>query len=232
MTAEDVGVDADDDESPAAAVNDRDVRSGDVRGDGVRSDGVHDEVALADGHSSETQPLDVAGAVEAVLLVTDQPVSASVLARVLDCSETDAETALQSLAAEYRERRSGIDVRCVAGGWRLYTREDFSPYVERFLVDGQQTRLTQAALETLAVIAYRQPVTRSRVSAVRGVNVDGVVRTLVTRGLITEVGNDDSSGAALYATTELFLERPGIGSLDALPSLAPLLPELAELEDA
>ncbi len=215
MTTDDMGVDADDNDSPEADLRDRDVR---------------DDVTVGEGHS-EIQPLDVTGALEAVLLVTDQPVSASVLARVLECSETEVETAVQSLATEYRERRSGMDLRCVAGGWRLYTREDFAPYVERFLVDGQQTRLTQAALETLAVIAYRQPVTRSRVSAVRGVNVDGVVRTLVTRGLITEVGHDDSSGAALYATTDLFLERLGIGSLEALPSLAPLLPELAELED-
>ena len=208
-------------------VREDDVREDDVRNDDMRNDDVRDD----DARSEPQEPLDVAGAVEAVLLVTDQPVSASVLARVLECAETDVETALHALAAAYAQRRSGIDVRCVAGGWRLYTRDDFSTYVERFLVDGQQARLTQAALETLAVIAYRQPVTRSRVSAVRGVNVDGVVRTLVTRGLVTEVGHDDSSGAALYATTELFLERLGLAALEDLPSLAPLLPELAELED-
>ncbi len=219
MTRDAVGVDADRSDAPEADVTDHDVR-----------EELCDEVPIPDGNSSHMQPLDVPGAVEALLLVTDQPVSASVLARVLECSGTDVETALQSLAAEYTERRSGIDIRCVAGGWRLYTREDFSPYVERFLLDGQQARLTQAALETLAVIAYRQPVTRSRVSAVRGVNVDGVVRTLVTRGLVTEVGHDDSSGAALYATTDLFLERLGLGSLDALPALAPLLPEIGELD--
>ncbi len=177
-------------------------------------------------------PLDLAAALEAVLLVTDQPVTTAVLARVLDRPEGDVEVALQALAGDYASRHSGIDVRCVAGGWRLYTRAQFSSYVERFLLDGQQARLTQAALETLAVIAYRQPVTRSRVSAVRGVNVDGVVRTLVTRGLVRECGHDETSGGALYATTELFLERLGIASLEDLPPLAPLLPELTELEDA
>lgn len=191
---------------------------------------VGDETAPTDRAREAPEAVDVSGALEAVLLVTDQPVSTAVLARVLERPEQDVQSALRALSAGYAERRSGIDVRCVAGGWRLYTRAEFSSYVERFLVDGQQARLTQAALETLAVIAYRQPVTRSRVSAVRGVNVDSVVRTLVTRGLVTEVGNDETSGAALYGTTELFLERLGLESLDQLPSLAPLLPELAEFE--
>jgi segregation and condensation protein B len=120
-------------------------------------------------------------------------------------------------------------LRQVAGGWRLYTRADCAPYVERFVLDGQQARLTQAALETLAVIAYRQPVTRQRVSAVRGVNVDGVVRTLVARGLVVEAGPDEETGATRYRTTNYLLERLGLQSLDELPSLAPLLPELDEL---
>lgn len=196
------------------------------------------DAGMNEAHMSDTQmtepaqrdDVDIDAAVEAVLLVTDQPVSATVLARLLERSEDDIVAALHALAAGYTERRSGIDVRCVAGGWRLYTRAEFAPYVERFLTDGQQARLTQAALETLAVIAYRQPVSRSRVSAVRGVNVDGVVRTLVARGLIAECGTDESSGAALYATTDAFLERLGLASLDELPALAPLLPELNELE--
>jgi segregation and condensation protein B len=214
------------------------VTTDDVTTDDVTTT-LDDDAVLVDEPGSDDTPhqdaapeaLDLSAALEAVLLVTDQPVSSAVLARVLDRPEAEVQSALYSLAAGYAERRSGIDVRCVAGGWRLYTRTQFATYVERFLVDGQQARLTQAALETLAVIAYRQPVTRSRVSAVRGVNVDGVVRTLVTRGLVTEVGNDDTSGAALYATTDLFLERLGLESLDDMPSLAPLLPELAELED-
>lgn len=186
----------------------------------------------AGDEGSTRASLDVAAALEALLLVTDEPVSSAVLSRVLECPEADVETALRGLANGYADRRSGIDVRCVAGGWRLYTRAEFSAWVERFLVDGQQARLTQAALETLAVIAYRQPVTRTRVSAVRGVNVDGVVRTLVARGLVVERGADEVSGAALYGTTELFLERLGISSLDDLPALAPMLPDLTELDDS
>lgn len=184
----------------------------------------------APGDGSPSEPA-LTAVLEAVLLVTDEPVSAALLAQVAERPLDHVEPALQELATAYAERGSGIDLRCVAGGWRLYTRESCASYVERFIVDGQQARLTQAALETLAVIAYRQPVSRSRVSAVRGVNVDGVVRTLVSRGLITESGQDPSTGAGLYVTTPLFLERLGIQSLDDLPSLAPLLPELAELEN-
>jgi segregation and condensation protein B len=193
-----------------------------------------------DPHPAQTDPddldldlaLDLPGAVEALLLVTDQPVSTALLARVLERPEPDVDAVLERLAADYAARGSGIQVSNVAGGWRLYTAPEHAVHVERYLLDGQQARLTQAALETLAVIAYRQPVSRSRVSAVRGVNVDGVVRTLVARGLVTECGNDEVSGAALYATTELFLERLGITSLDDLPALAPLLPDLSELDDS
>lgn len=187
--------------------------------------------AAAHPASERTEPPSLPAALEAVLLVADQPIAASTLAQVLERSVSDVEAALSALAAGYVERGSGFDLRCVAGGWRFFTREDCASYVERFILDGQQARLTQAALETLAVIAYREPVTRSRVSAVRGVNVDGVVRTLVARGLISESGHDESSGAVLYSTTPLFLERLGLQSRDELPSLAPLLPELAELDN-
>lgn len=173
----------------------------------------------------------LSAALEAVLLVADQAVSAATLALVVDRPVQDVESALHAMASAYDERGSGFDLRNVAGGWRFYTREDCAAYVERFVLDGQQARLTQAALETLAVIAYREPVSRSRVSAVRGVNVDGVVRTLLARGLIAESGQDPSSGAALYATTPLFLERLGLRTRDELPPLAPLLPELSELSD-
>jgi segregation and condensation protein B len=119
----------------------------------------------------------------------------------------------------------------VGEGWRLYTREEHAPVVERYLIDGQRSRLTQAALETLAVIAYRQPVTRARISGIRGVGVDGVMRTLITRGLVHEVGTDPDSGGGLYATTPLFLERLGLTSLAELPDLAPFLPETATMLD-
>jgi len=169
-------------------------------------------------------------ALEAVLLVTDQPVPAVTLAQVVERPTEEVEATLIELAGEYDAQGRGFELRMVAGGWRLYTRADCAPYVERFVLDGQQARLTQAALETLAVIAYRQPVSRARVSAVRGVNVDGVVRTLLARGLITEAGQDEDTGGILYRTTPLLLERLGLQSLDELPSLAPLLPELDELD--
>jgi segregation and condensation protein B len=195
---------------------------------------VNDDPGSAPAVPAATTPedLDVAGAVEALLLVTDQPVSTAVLARVLERTEAEVEQVLHRLAAGYAGRGSGIEVSSVAGGWRLYTAPAHAAVIERYLLDGQQARLTQAALETLAVIAYRQPVSRSRVSAVRGVNVDGVVRTLVARGLVAERGTDEISGAALYGTTELFLERLGISSLDDLPALAPLLPDLSEFDDS
>jgi segregation and condensation protein B len=169
---------------------------------------------------------------EALLLVTDEPVPATTFAQVAGRPTVEVEQALAALADDLLTQGRGFELRLVAGGWRLYTREDCSPYVERFLLDGQQARLTQAALETLAVIAYRQPVTRARVSAVRGVNVDGVVRTLQARGLIIDAGQDTDSAGTLYRTTPLFLERLGLQSLDDLPALAPLLPELDELDDA
>ena len=168
-------------------------------------------------------------ALEAVLLVTDEPVPAVTLAQVVERPTGEVESVLAHLAREYEQQGRGFELRQVAGGWRLYTRADCAPYVERFVLDGQQARLTQAALETLSVIAYRQPVTRQRVSAVRGVNVDGVVRTLVARGLITEAGSDEETGATQYRTTTYLLERLGLQSLDELPSLAPLLPELDDM---
>jgi segregation and condensation protein B len=168
---------------------------------------------------------------EAVLLVTDEPVPAVTLAQVVERPTDEVEAQLRALADDYVAQQRGFELRSVAGGWRLYTRQDCAPWVERFVLDGQQARLTQAALETLAVIAYRQPVTRSRVSAVRGVNVDGVVRTLVARGLVTEVGQDPDSGGALYGTTPLLVEKLGLESLAQLPSLAPLLPEISDMED-
>ncbi|MGQ0630481.1 MAG: SMC-Scp complex subunit ScpB [Sporichthyaceae bacterium] len=169
-------------------------------------------------------------AVEAVLLVVDTPVDPSMLAQVCQRPTDEVLAVLHELAAEYSGAGRGITLREVAGGWRYYTHADCAGVVERFVRDGQQARLTQAALETLAVVAYRQPVNRSRVSAVRGVNVDGVMRTLVSRGLVEEAGTEAESGAVLYRTTAYFLERLGIRGLDELPALAPFLPELSSLE--
>jgi segregation and condensation protein B len=171
------------------------------------------------------------GGLEALLFVMDGPVGEDTLAATLRCPVEQVREGLSELAASYDERRAGLVLRRVGEGWRLYTRDEHAPVVERYLVDGQRSRLTQAALETLAVIAYRQPVTRARISAIRGVGVDGVMRTLLARGLVHEVGPDPDSGGGLYATTPLFLERLGLTGLDELPPLAPLLPETSTMLD-
>ncbi|MEU7632803.1 SMC-Scp complex subunit ScpB [Nocardia sp. NPDC049220] len=163
-------------------------------------------------------------ALEAILLVVDAPATVEQLAAALDDSTERVGATLRAMSAELSARASGIDLRFVGDGWRFYTRTEYAPYVERMLLDGSRSKLTRAALETLAVVAYRQPVTRTRVSAVRGVNVDGVIRTLLARGLIAEVGVDPETNGTQYRTTELFLERIGLASLSDLPPLAPLLP--------
>lgn len=174
-------------------------------------------------------PGGAAAALEAVLMVADEPVPAVQLATVLGVPTGQVEAILASLAAEYRgdsgARPRGFELREAGGGWRVYSAPAHADVVGRFVLEGQAARLTQAALETLAVIAYRQPVTRGLVSAVRGVNVESVMRTLVTRGLVAEVGTEPS-GALLYGTTSYFMERMGMASLDELPPLAPYLPDL------
>ena len=176
-------------------------------------------------------PSGARGALEAVLMVVDEPVSEMTLAQTLELPPVEVGDLVRELAAEYDEQGRGFELREVAGGWRVFSRSEYAPVVERFVVGGQQARLTQAALETLAVVAYRQPVSRARVSAVRGVNVDGVMRTLLTRGLVAEAGTDAETGAILYATTSTFLERLGLTSLDELPALAPYLPEIDVLDE-
>lgn len=170
-------------------------------------------------------------ALEAVLMVADQPLDHVSLASAVGYPTEQVVAALHELSAEYAEQGRGFDLRNVAGGWRYYTREEYAAVVEDFVLGGQRARLTQAALETLAVVAYKQPVSRARVSAVRGVNVDGVMRTLVSRGLVEEAGQDQQSTATLYRTTSYFLERIGVASLDDLPDLAPFLPDLGDLDD-
>jgi len=173
-------------------------------------------------------------ALEAVLMVADEPIPVVRLASVLALPTDRVRDLLAELAADYRGEQGGrvrgFELRQVGDGWRVYSAPVYADVVGRFVLDGQSARLTQAALETLAVIAYRQPVTRGQVSAVRGVNVDGVVRTLTARGLVAETGTDPSSGALLYETTGYFLERMGLSSLDQLPPLAPYLPDIDVLE--
>ena len=179
----------------------------------------------------DLDPAALRGGLEALLFVVDTPIDEVTLADALRCPVPRVRAELTALAAGYDERGAGMTLRRVGEGWRLYTREQYAEVVERHLVDGQRSRLTQAALETLAVIAYRQPVTRARVSAIRGVGVDGVMRTLISRGLVSEVGTDPDSGGGLYGTTPVFLERLGLESLDELPELGPLLPEPSSLLD-
>jgi len=183
---------------------------------------------------AELAPLDpeeLGSVLEALLLVVDTPVTVEALAAAIDQPVYRVAAKLEVLADELTERDSGIDLRRTSEGWRMYTRARFAPYVEKLLLDGARTKLTRAALETLAVVAYRQPVTRARVSAVRGVNVDAVMRTLLARGLITEAGTDDDTGAVTFGTTELFLGRLGLTSLAELPDIAPLLPDVDTIED-
>jgi segregation and condensation protein B len=170
-------------------------------------------------------------ALEALLLVVDAPTDEEQLADALAQPVERVRTALLRLSESYATTGRGIDLRRTGGGWRFYTRDAYAPYVERFLLDGQRARLTRAALETLAVVAYRQPVTRARVAAVRGVNCDGVLRTLLTRGLVQEAGTDPATQGTLFATTELFLERLGLTSLADLPPLAPLLPDIDAIDE-
>lgn len=165
--------------------------------------------------------LDLKPALEAVLMVVDEPATEELLARTLQRPRRQIADALRELADEYTAEGRGFELRLIAGGWRFSTRPEYAAAVEGFVLDGQQARLTQAALETLAVVAYRQPVSRSRVSAVRGVNCDGVMRTLLQRGLVQEAGTEPETGAILYRTTNYFLERMGLRGLDGSRSSRP-----------
>jgi segregation and condensation protein B len=161
---------------------------------------------------------------ESLLLVSDEPVSSTVLAQALDVDRRDADELCDALARAYEERAAGIVLRNVAGGWRLTTHPDAAAVVEQYVLASRHARLTKAALETLAIVAYKQPVTRHQISAIRGVNSDGVLRALIDRGLVDEVGREDAPGRPmLYGTTPEFLERLGLPSLSSLPPLAPLL---------
>ena len=180
---------------------------------------------------AELDPETLRGGLEALLFVMDSPVDEESLAAALRCPEAQVPQGLADLAADYDRRRAGVVLRRVGEGWRLYTRDEHAEVVERWLGEGQRSRLSQAALETLAVIAYRQPVTRARISAIRGVGVDGVMRTLLARGLVQEVGADTDTGGGLYGTTPLFLERLGLTGLDELPELSPLVPESSSVLD-
>lgn len=170
--------------------------------------------------------------VESILLVIDTPASSTVIARAVEATVDEVEDVLKEIQTELDVRGSGIELRGGDDGWRYFTRRDNADAVEQFLLDGTQTKLSRAALETLAVVAYRQPCTRAQVAAVRGVNVDGVMRTLALRGLIREVDGEEFDGPGIrYETTTLFLELLGIDSLERLPDLAPLLPDVDMIDE-
>lgn len=175
-------------------------------------------------------PGGVRSALEAVLMVVEEPVATVALATALEVPVATVEAHLHELEAEYAAQQRGFTLREVAGGWRFYSRTEYGPVVERFVIDGAQARLTQAALETLAVVAYLQPVSRARIGSVRGVNVESVLRTLVSRGLVEEQDDRGEGGAILYGTTGYFLERLGLRSLDELPPIAHHLPDVDLLD--
>lgn len=174
---------------------------------------------------SDERTQEVRRALEAVLMVAEAPVEVQLLAQLLEVPVSEVERLCAALAASYEEEGRGFSLVAVAGGWRFQSHPDCNPYVERFVLEGQSSRLSSAALETLAIVAYKQPVSRAQVAAIRGVNVDGVLRTLVQRGLVAEVGKDPGPGqAGLFGTTPVFLERVGLRSLEELPPLAELVP--------
>ena len=183
--------------------------------------------------SKEETNLDpeIVRALEAILLVAMEPVAPALLAQLLEISQATVDALCERLAATYEVAGHGFQLVKVAGGFRFQSHPDLAPYVERFVLDGQQVRVSSAALETMAIIAYKQPLSRSQIAAIRGVDPESVMRTLQARGYITEVQRDDGPGqAVLFGTTPLFLERLGIASLDDLPSIADFIPDASVVE--
>ena len=174
---------------------------------------------------------EVKRSIEAILMVVDEPLSELVLAQIIEVPTEEISSLLEEMGLAYEQEGRGFQLRHIAGGWRFYSHPDLAPLVEKFVLDGQQSRLTQAALETLAVSAYRQPISRARVSAIRGVNVEAVMKTLVTRGLVEESGTEHETGAILYQTTSYFLEKLGLNTAADLPALAPFLPDVDGLDE-
>ena len=185
-----------------------------------------ENMAMSEGLNPE-----IARSVEAILMVVEEPISEVVLAQIIEVPTEQILETLNKLSAEYEEQGRGFQLKQIAGGWRFYSSPELAPLVEKFVLDGQQAKLTQAALETLAVIAYRQPISRARVSAIRGVNVEAVMKTLITRGLVEECGIEHETGAILYRTTHYFLERIGVNRVEDLPALAPFLPNVDGLDE-
>lgn len=185
-----------------------------------------DELIVSDENQQPSGPdADTVRAIEAILMVAVEPVAPESLAQLLEQSVAVVESLIERLATTYVEAGHGFELAKVAGGWRYQTASDLSPYVERFLLDGQRARMSGAALETLAIIAYKQPLSRLQIASIRGVDPDGVLRTLIARGYIEEVGRDPGPGQAiLFGTTASFLEKLGLNSLSDLPAIAEFVP--------
>ena len=170
--------------------------------------------------------------VESILLLADEPVPARLIGEVLETPKAEVQALLEELAGSYATEGRGFVLREVAGGWRLYTDPECGPWLERFVTSHSHGRLTGAALEVLAIVAYRQPISRAQIAEIRGVDSDGVVKTLTMRGLIAEIGRDEGPGApALFAVSDEFLERMGLRSVEDLPPLAGFMPDSEAVED-
>jgi segregation and condensation protein B len=211
-------------ETPAKAVEERAEAEGDTPAQPVED--------AEDDLQPTTDPQALKPILEALIFASPDPLTLKEMAQLLvaEASKAEVEQALALLRNDY-EGRGGLQLVEVAGGYQIVTRPELHEWVRRLFHERTTTKLSVASLETLAVVAYKQPVSRARVSAIRGVNVDGVMRTLVARGLVQEAGQDSETTATLYRTTSYFLERIGITSLEDLPELAPYLPEMADLED-
>lgn len=199
----------------------------DDAGEGASEPAEHDvdlgreDIALAE----DDRTRDIRRAVEALLLVTEEPLTITLMAQLLEVPAARLETVCHELAADYDASDRGFQLVKVAGGWRYQTHPDTAVYIERFVLDGQSGRMSNAALETLAIVAYKQPISRAQIAAIRGVNADGVMRTLTQRGYIDEIGRDHGPGqAVLYGTTPAFLEKLGLNTIDELPALGEFVP--------
>lgn len=199
--------------------------------DAVEAEKANDIVDVTDQTASEECTAPLKAQIEALLMVTDEPMTVAQLANLIGEPIDVIAESLEELAESYVAQGRGFELRNIAQGWRFYSARSCASLVARYATDGQTARLTQASLETLAVVAYKQPVSRARVSAIRGVNVDGVMRTLLTRGLIAEVETDPATGALLYGTTPYFLERMGIKSVTELPPVEDHLPDMSVVDD-
>lgn len=206
----------------------QETESGTAQPDDFGAEGVESERG---GPPSAGALIDAKRAIEAIVLVATDPIPDQLLAQVIELPIPVVRHLCSELADSYKQEHRGFQFAEVAGGWRYQTHPDLAPYIEKYVLEGQTARLSSAALETLSIVAYKQPLSRAQMSAIRGVNVDGVLRTLVQKGYVAEIGRDVGPGqATLFGTTELFLERLGLASLGDLPALGDFVPDASVVE--